>query len=250
MQRYFVMPDQMSEDKAVLRGGDAHHLVRVMRAAPGDTVIVSNGADRECLASVEELMKDEVLLKLLEDRPMAGEPKIPLWIAQSLPKGDKLETVIQKGTEVGVSAFLPFVSARTIVQYDAKKETKRLERWRKIAKEAAEQAHRGKVPEVRETASWKQLLSAAGEAELVLFCYEKEHGRQLKDVLTSANVAALSGPVLIVVGPEGGFTPEEAEEAEQCGFHLTGLGRRILRTETAGLVAASCILYEIGELGG
>ncbi|MCI3919680.1 16S rRNA (uracil(1498)-N(3))-methyltransferase [Paenibacillus sp. TRM 82003] len=248
MQRYFVTPDNMLEDKAIVRGDDAHHLMRVMRAAPWDKVIVSNGVDRECLAEVVELYKENVTLRLVEERPMAGEPSVELWVAQSLPKGDKLELVIQKGTEVGVSAFVPFASARTIVQYDAKKEAKRLERWRKIAKEAAEQAHRSKVPDVRETLSWKQLLALKEKAALAMFCYEKENGRQLKDALQGADLR--SGPILIVIGPEGGFTEEEAAEAERHGFAPIGLGRRILRTETAGLVAASCILYEAGEMGG
>lgn len=248
MQRYFVAPEHMQEDKAILRGDDAFHLMRVMRAAPGDQAIVSNGVDRECLAEVVELEKESVLLRLVEERPMTGEPSVELWIAQSLPKGDKLELVIQKGTEVGVSAFLPFVSARTIVQYDAKKEAKRRERWRKIAKEAAEQAHRSKVPDVRGTMSWKELLALKEKAGLAMFCYEKEDGRQLKDLLQGADLR--SGPVLIVIGPEGGFTEEEAVEAEARGFAPVGLGRRILRTETAGLVAASCILYEAGEMGG
>ena len=250
MQRYFVTPEDMFEDKAIVRAHDAHHLMRVMRAEAGDQAIVSNGANRECLAEVIELNKDHVLLRLVEERPMAGEPRIDVWIAQSLPKGDKLETVIQKGTEIGASAFLPFVSARTIVQYDAKKEAKRLDRWRKIAKEAAEQAHRSKVPEVRDALKWSELLAVCEQAQLALFCYEKEDGRGLKDVLRSARLVEGGGPVLVIVGPEGGFTAEEAEEAERRGCACVGLGRRILRTETAGLVAASCIFYETGEMGG
>jgi 16S rRNA (uracil1498-N3)-methyltransferase len=246
MQRYFLTQDNMLEDKAIVRGDDAHHLMRVMRAQPGDQVIVSNGTNRECLAEVVELYKENVLLKLLEERPMSGEPRTQVWIAQSLPKGDKFETVIQKGTEIGAALFIPFVSARTIVQYDAKKEAKRLERWRKIAKEAAEQAHRSKVPAVRETVSWKELLRLSQDAALTVFCYEKEQGLQLRSVLQSSSVG--EGPVLVVVGPEGGFTEEEAMEAERHGCKPVGLGSRILRTETAGLVAASCIFYETGEM--
>ena len=250
MQRYFVTPDNLLEDKAIVRGDDAHHLMRVMRAQPGDKVVVSDGVRRECLAEVVELYKENVLLKLLEERPMSGEPSVDVWIAQSLPKGDKLETVIQKGTEIGATAFLPFASARTVVQYDAKKEAKRVERWRKIAKEAAEQAHRSKVPDVRDAMRWSDLLETAERAQLALFCYEKENGRQLKDALREAGLETGRGPVLVIVGPEGGFTEEEAAEAERRGCVPVGLGRRILRTETAGLVAAACILYESGEMGG
>src|SRR5690606_27051648 len=125
-----------------------------------------------------------------------------------------------------------------------------LDRWRKIAKEAAEQAHRSKVPGVRETMRWSEVLRAAEQAQLALFCYEKENGRQLKDALMEAELRAENGPVLVIVGPEGGFTAEEAAEAERSGCVAVGLGKRILRTETAGLAAAACIMYETGEMGG
>ncbi len=248
MQRYFIPPDDMLENKAVVSGDDAHHLIRVMRAAPGDQVILSDGAGRECLAEVVELNKDSALLRIVEERASESEPRASVWIAQSLPKGDKLETVIQKGTEIGAIRFVPFVSARTVVQYDARKEAKRLERWRKIAKEAAEQAHRGRVPEVNEPLSWRGLLALAKEADTALLCYEKEGGRQLRDELSGRDFTR--GPVLVVIGPEGGFTDAEAAEAEAAGIVPVGLGRRILRTETAGLTALSCIMYETGEMGG
>lgn len=249
MQRYFINPEDIRNNCAWLRGDDAHHLTRVMRAEPGTEVIVCDGSGREYVAKALAFQKDEVQLEIVEERESFGEPRIIVWIAQSLPKGDKLETVIQKGTEIGVSAFLPFVSARTIVQYDAKKEQKRLQRWRKIAKEAAEQAHRGRVPEVRGTVSWQQLVTHSKEAAVTIFCYEQASARQLKDVLQSVP-RPLEGPILLVIGPEGGFTDGEAAEAEAAGWLTAGLGRRILRTETAGLAAASCTMYEFGEMGG
>lgn len=250
MQRYFVMPEQLDADRAILTGDDARHLIRVMRTAPGDKVIVCDGAGRECVAEVTELEQDRVRLRIVEERAPLGEPALDVWIAQSLPKADKLETVIQKGTEIGATAFLPFVSERTVVQYDAKKEAKRLDRWRKIAKEAAEQAHRGKVPDVREPMTWSQLLTAAEQAGLALICYEKENTSLLRDALRDAAPLVGRGPILVMIGPEGGFTEGEAEEAQRRGCLPVGLGRRILRTETAGLVAAACILYESGEMGG
>jgi 16S rRNA (uracil1498-N3)-methyltransferase len=252
MQRYFIPAENFLEEKAIIRGDDAHHLMRVMRASPGDRVVISNGADREALAEVVEMYKENVLLRIVEERPISGEPRIPVWIAQSLPKGDKFETVIQKGTEIGAARFIPFVSARTVVQYDARKEAKRLDRWRKIAKEAAEQAHRGRIPGVDEPLSWKQLLELVPKTALALFCYEKEGGSLLRDAVTAAKLHERrgDGPVLIVIGPEGGFTEEEAKAAEEAGCAVVGLGPRILRTETAGIVALSCLMYETGEMGG
>src|SRR5690606_31084672 len=130
----------------------------------GDRIICSNGDDREVLAEVTEIGKQEILAEIVDDLEMTAEPAAQVWIAQSLPKGDKMETVIQKCTELGAVRFIPYVSERTVVQYDQRKEAKRLERWRKIAKEAAEQAHRNRVPKLEEPFSWKQLLSMAAEA--------------------------------------------------------------------------------------
>ncbi|GIP39590.1 ribosomal RNA small subunit methyltransferase E [Paenibacillus sp. J31TS4] len=252
MQRYFVPAQQMKADVVHITGDDAHHLTRVMRAKPGDEVIAANGADREVLVRIREIEKEAVVADIVEERPLSGESPVTVWIAQSLPKGDKMETVIQKGTEVGAARFLPFLSERTVVQYDARKEAKRLDRWRKIAKEAAEQAHRSRIPEVEAPLSWKELLALAGQADLALLCYEKEEGRSFKEWLR-AQFAPPAGPaqtVLVVIGPEGGFTEREAEEAQAAGCRTVSLGSRILRTETAALVALTCIMYETGEMGG
>ncbi|MEF3304610.1 16S rRNA (uracil(1498)-N(3))-methyltransferase [Paenibacillus sp. GYB003] len=253
MQKYFVPPEQLTEAEAVITGEDAHHLANVMRARVGDSIKVSDGATREATATVAEIAKNRIVARVDELHPPTAEPAIRVTIAQSLPKGDKMETVIQKGTEIGAVRFVPFVSERTVVAYDAKKETKRLERWQKIAKEAAEQAHRGRVPEVEAPLAWKQLLQAAGEADAAFFCYEKEAGSMLRTALRSA-IASRGGTdgmrVLLIVGPEGGFTEREAQEAEQAGCVPVKLGARILRTETAGMVGLACVLYEAGEMGG
>jgi len=250
MQRYFVAPEQIRGDEADITGDDARHLIRVLRAVPGDRLILCDGSGRECLAEIVALERERAALKVLEERTCENEPAVHIRIAQSLPKGDKFETVIQKGTEIGASAFLPFVSARTVVQYDARQEARRVDRWRKIAKEAAEQAHRGRVPLVSEPMRWSELLDAAAEAKLALLCYEKESASLLRDVLRAAGPLRRGDTVLIVVGPEGGFTDAEVAEARRRGIAPVGLGRRILRTETAALVAAACVFYETGEMGG
>jgi 16S rRNA (uracil1498-N3)-methyltransferase len=155
---------------------------------------------------------------------------------------------------MGAARFIPFVSERTVVQYDAKKEAKRAERWGKIVKEAAEQAHRSRIPVVEVPLTWKQVLALAGEVDVALFCYEKAETVSLKRALREAVAGAVAGAglrrVLVVVGPEGGFAEREAAAAEESGMRAITLGRRILRTETAALVALSCILYECDELGG
>jgi 16S rRNA (uracil1498-N3)-methyltransferase len=252
MQRYFLPPEQFQQNIVKIMGDDAHHLHRVMRADSGDKVICSNGLDREVLVQITHIDKAVVTAEVIEELPMAAEPNVQVWIAQSLPKGDKMEIVIQKGTEIGAARFLPFLSERTVVQYDAKKEAKRTERWQKIAKEAAEQAHRNRVPQVDAVLSWKDLLKAAkqGQVDAAWICYEKENGQHLKDAIKQSTTNNSNGTYLFAVGPEGGFTEKEIQQAEEAGFQSVSLGKRILRTETAAMVGLTCLLYETGEMGG
>ncbi|WP_274651940.1 RsmE family RNA methyltransferase [Paenibacillus humicola] len=260
MQRYFVAPDQFEGSRVVLTGDDARHALRVMRMEPGDRFIASDGASREAVAAVTAADNGRVEAEIIFELPMDGEPKWPVTVAQALPKGDKMELVIQKGTEIGAAAFAPFQSERMIVQYDDKKEAKRLERWSKIAKEAAEQAHRSRIPAVEPVRTWRELTASMAAYDLVLFCYEKEGGSGgtgLREALNAFRKERLAAGaterglrVMLVVGPEGGFTPREAEEAEAAGAVIVGLGRRILRTETAAMAALACLMYESGEMGG
>jgi 16S rRNA (uracil1498-N3)-methyltransferase len=221
-----------------------------MRAEIGDEVICSNGTDREALVHITALDKSSVTGEAVEELPMTAEPAVKVWIAQSLPKGDKMEIVIQKGTEIGAARFLPFLSERTVVQYDAKKEAKRTERWQKIAKEAAEQAHRNRVPEIEAVLSWKHLLKRAEQVDAAWICYEKEDGKQLRTAIQEILAGEKKKNFLFAVGPEGGFTEQEIQQAEAAGFVSVSLGKRILRTETAAMVGLTCLLYETGEMGG
>jgi 16S rRNA (uracil1498-N3)-methyltransferase len=224
MQRYFVAPGQWVDDTVTIAGDDAHHAARVMRAEAGDVVIVSDGQGREATIELISIEKGEVRGRVLERLPLEAEAAVDVWIGQSLPKGDKMETVIQKGTELGAARFVPFLSERTVVQYDARKEAKRTERWGKIAKEAAEQAHRNRIPDVDGVRSWQELLKLAREADAAWLCYEKQGGFGLKDALQSwkaeaATDESLDKPkLLLIVGPEGGFSEKEAAEAEAAGL--------------------------------
>lgn len=258
MQRYFIAKEQFENNEVRLLGEDAFHAVRVMRMKAGDTFIASDGEQRVVLASVREASSTEVVAAIAEELPQNSEPSWSVTIAQALPKGDKMELVIQKGTEIGAYSFVPFQSERMIVQYDGKKEAKRLERWGKIAKEAAEQSHRCRVPAVEPVRSWRELVKSIASYDLVLFCYEREGDaaegvgiRQALNSWSSNRGSDTSAPsVLLMVGPEGGFTEREADEAEAAGAIIVGLGKRILRTETAGIVGLTCLLYEAGEMGG
>ncbi|GIQ69704.1 16S rRNA (uracil(1498)-N(3))-methyltransferase [Xylanibacillus composti] len=257
MQRYFVPGDHWQEDSVTITGDDAHHVANVMRGRAGDRFLCCAPDGRVAVAEITAISKGQVEAAIVEWSTDSREPGINVYIAQSLPKADKMETVIQRCTEIGAAGFRPFVSSRTIVQYDAKKEAKRLDRWHKIAKEAAEQAHRNRIPAIASVIDWKELLKQSAAADLVLLCYEQEGNNGIGQVLQrwrqqAGGAAFESRPknIWIVVGPEGGFTDQEAEEAAAAGANRVHLGPRILRTETAALVALTCVLYECGEMGG
>lgn len=253
MQKYFVSPEAFGDQHIRITGADAHHIVKVMRAKPGFTFLVSDGAGREAVAVFESGDGETAIARLEEPVAADREAAVEVTIAQSLPKGDKMELIIQKCTELGAAGFLPFLSERTVVQYDAKKEAKRLERWAKIAKEAAEQSHRNRVPAIAAPAAWAKLTGQFADYDLVLICYEDEQGTRLRDVLEpfrEARQGREAARILVVIGPEGGFSLREVEAATAAGAVCVSLGRRILRTETAGLAACACIMYQFGEMGG
>ncbi|WP_256760175.1 16S rRNA (uracil(1498)-N(3))-methyltransferase [Cohnella sp. WQ 127256] len=255
MQRYFVPEGQMGQHSVTLEGEDARHIGAVMRSKPGDCLIACDGNGRDVLAKIVSVDKNNVQADIIEQLSSNAEMVWKVTIAQSLPKGDKLEIVIQKGTEAGACIFQPFLSQRTIVQYDERKEAKRIERWRKIAKEAAEQSHRSIIPHINAVSSWKSLLKQFVDYDLILFCYEEE-GRsgavELRELLQDfkSKQWETAPRIMVIIGPEGGFTSQEADAAVASGAKLIGLGKRILRTETAALYALACLAYESGELGG
>lgn len=247
MQRYFISSEQFGEHDVEITGDDARHLQQVLRVKQGQEVICSDGVSREALVQIHTIEQGRVIARIVEHLSMSNEPQAQVWIAQSLPKSDKLETVIQRCTEIGAVRFIPFTSERTIVQYNAQKTMRRMERWRKIAKEAAEQAHRNRIPSIEAPMRWQQVLDLVGQVQLALICYEQETAATFRSLLRKH--LPLNN-ILIIIGPEGGFTADEIEAAKQAGCHSVSLGRRILRTETAAMVALTCILYENGELGG
>lgn len=253
MQRYFIAKEQMHEDSCVLKGQDVHHILHVMRLGLGDKIICSNGAGRTVLAKLTEVSKERILCQIVEEIETSHELPLQITIAQSLPKGDKLEWILQKGTELGAHRFIPFSSSRTIVRYDRKKEEKKRERWQRIVKESAEQAHRDYLPRVEPIASWADLLDLKADCKLV--AYEGLSHSEQK--LPTAFVQALAEltkaeekDLLVVIGPEGGFEELEIRQLMEAGFKTISLGRRILRTETAALYVLAALSFYYEQMGG
>jgi len=245
MQRYFAQPDHFTDQEVTIVGDDVHHIVNVMRAREGEEIFVSDGAGRSARARLVYLSAKEARATVLEVLTEQRELPIRVTIGQGLPKGEKMEWILQKGTELGAYSFFPFSSERTIVKLDAKKEAKKLERWRKIVKEAAEQSHRSVLPQLPAPVSFREALEAGRPYTRCAIAYEKEGGTSLHEVLTDMQA---DDSLLVLIGPEGGFSPQEVAQAEAKGFLSVSLGPRILRTETASQYVLACASYQFERM--
>ncbi len=248
MPRFFVRDDQISEGEILLTGSDAHHIARSLRMAVGDGLTVCDMRGREYDCVIAAFDEDRaVTVTVTEIRESETEPPCRIRLFQALPKGDKLDTVIQKAVECGVGEVIPFESERCVVRMKPEAEERKTERRGRIAAEAAKQCGRSVIPAVSPTVSFERMLSLAAESDLCLFCYEGEGTRPLGEILREAG--DLRGKeISVVIGSEGGFSVSEAERATGAGLCRTGLGARILRTETAPVFVLSCLCLAT-ELG-
>lgn len=241
MTRFFVFPPQIQHNLATLDEGDAHHLRVVLKAQPGERVSVLDGSGREWPGVLLEIGKTSAVVKLGEPTMPATEPRAQITVAQALPKvADKMEHVLQHGTEVGASAFWAYQSARSLTHFTHERQDKRLVRWQAIVKTAGEQAHRARLPAVRADGTLTDVLRAASGFDLALLAHP-DRAVPLRDALPPSPPLS----ILIIVGPESGFSNPELAEARRIGVQWVSLGPRILRTETAALVLLAQILYTL-----
>ncbi|GAE26953.1 ribosomal RNA small subunit methyltransferase E [Halalkalibacter wakoensis JCM 9140] len=244
MQRYFVAKEQMTDHNVQLVGEDVKHIVKVMRMDLGDKIVCSDNDARTVICTISSYSDKEVIAEIIEELHPETELPVKVTIAQGLPKGDKLDYIIQKGTELGATAFLPFSASRSIVKWDEKKADKKIERLEKIAKEAAEQSYRERIPVISNVFSFQKLLQQLSAYDVVIVAYEESAKAGEKAQLAQVLSKALPGQnILIVIGPEGGITEDEVASLTEHGAILCGFGPRILRTETAALYALAAISY-------
>ncbi|MFC3039105.1 16S rRNA (uracil(1498)-N(3))-methyltransferase [Virgibacillus xinjiangensis] len=249
MQRYFVPQENWKSEQVFITNDDFHHITRVMRFKEDDSLICNHPDGRAYICEISGIEKNQVVAVIREKLEGSAELPVGVTIAQGLPKGDKMELIIQKGTELGAASFIPFQADRSIVVWNGKKMEKKLERYSKITKEASEQSHRNKIPNIHQTMSLSELLEESAPYDVKIFPYEEEakgsqrpsFGKVLKDIHPGQHIFAC-------IGPEGGFSPKEAEQLISHGFHPVRLGPRILRTETAALYVLASISYHFEEL--
>jgi 16S rRNA (uracil1498-N3)-methyltransferase len=237
-----VLVDSVAEGPKVLRDEAHHHVARVLRVRVGDEITLFDGAGREAEARVTRIWPAEVLVQVGPVR-QASRPPIAVTLVVALLKGEKMDWVVQKATELGVARIAPVASAHAVVKLEGERREGRRARWEKIAAEAARQSGRADVPEIAEVRDVGVALALA-PGWRVLF-HEAERGTSLRKVLPADRPAE----VTVAVGPEGGFSADEVAAARAAGYAVCGLGPRILRAETAALAAVALIGYALGDLG-
>ena len=233
MNRLFIAKDQLP----IIRGSDAHHLKNVLRSRIGDEIELFDGSGMVYLAKITKIEKDSIITEIISQHRSENEPKVKITLAQALPKGNKMDFIVEKCVELGVSKIIPMLTERTIGK------AVKFERWQKLAKEAAEQSGRAIVPSIEPLMNFAEVLKLKAQFDLFLIPWELEKERTLKSALT---IQQSNNPtILLLIGPEGGFSQKEVEAAKKAGFTSISLGKRILRTETAGMAAIAIINYEL-----
>ncbi len=252
-QRFFVQPGSIAQGEVLLGGSQAHQIIAVLRMKAGDHCFVLDNTGWQYEVEVADLKPGEVRARVLSRKLVTTEPRTKITVYQGLLKADRFEYVLQKGTELGVVAFVPTVCERSVAGALDDRSGKTA-RWNRIIAEAAEQSGRGKLPVLQPATAFPQACSQARGISLIP--WEEESGRRLRDCLRQLTLDGASEgkrprpfAVNLFVGPEGGFTSDEVETARQHGIVPVTLGPRILRAETAAIAAASAVLYELGDLG-
>lgn len=245
MHRFFIKKQDIFENRIIISGEDVKHISKVLRLKHGDRIVLCDGEGTDYLAAVESMNKDSIGTIILGKEASKGEPDINVVLYQGIPKAAKMDIIIQKCTEMGIKRIVPTFTVRTVVRFESEKdERKKVERWTKIAEEAAKQSGRGIIPVIDMPVTLPQAIMDAAGLDLVIIPYELETGLPVKEVLRKAKARSIG----FFIGPEGGFEPSEVERAKDIGAVPVSLGRRILRTETAGIAVLTSIMYEYDQM--
>ncbi|MGL4656000.1 MAG: RsmE family RNA methyltransferase [Sarcina sp.] len=247
MHKFFTPVELFTDTHAVIQGDDVKHIYKVLRVTKGEKVAINNLAGQEFLGEVEEVTKQEVVIKILEKLDINNESKLEIYLFQGMPKAAKMDLIVQKGVELGMSEFIPVITDRVDVKL--KGEFKKLDRLNKIALEASKQSKRSHIAKVSSPIEFEEALEQMKEMDLIVVPYENATGYGIKSMARELSNKSFT-KVAVMIGPEGGFEEEEIQKLKDINAHIVTLGPRILRTETAGFTCASLLQYEFGDLGG
>ena len=247
MSTFYIKNNQIEENKIIIQGEDVNHIKNVLRYQNGDKLEVCNEGGTRFYTKISDMNQNEIILDILEISNDTTEPDVNVVLFQGLPKAGKMELIVQKCTELGVSGIVPVIMDRVIVKLDEKNESKKIERWQKIAKEAATQSGRQKILYVDKAINWKNSIGKLSKYDIVIVPSECEKENYIKNVLRNMDENVKN--IAIVVGPEGGFSDGDIEIlSELTNMKKVSLGPRILRTETAGFVTLTMAIYELDKL--
>lgn len=245
MHHFFVAPEQVKGEKVLVTGSDVNHMKNVLRMKPGEKLEISDGSSSNYICSIETFEEERAVLAICERQEADRELSSRLYLFQGLPKADKMELIIQKAVELGAFAVIPVATKRAVVRLDEKRAEKKRQRWQAIAEGGAKQSGRTRIPEVYPVMDFKEALAFAEGLDIGLIPYELAEGmEETRDLISSIEPGSSVG---IFIGPEGGFETREVEAAMEKGIHPVTLGKRILRTETAGLAMLSVLMFHLEQ---
>jgi len=246
MYQFFVEPSQIMDKRVIITGKDVNHIKNVLRMKIGEEIAVSNGKDgREYRCGILEMTEDAVVCELRFVKEDALELPSKIYLFQGLPKADKMELIIQKAVELGVYEVIPVATKRAVVKLDAKKAKSKITRWQAISEAAAKQSKRGIIPKVADVMSFKEAMQYSKEMDLKLIPYELAEGMDKTRKLMGQVRQEKPESIAVFIGPEGGFDEQEIELAMENGVEPITLGKRILRTETAGFTTLAFLMYHL-----
>lgn len=243
MYRFYIEPSQKQGDSIEIIGEDVNHIKNVLRMKNGEKFVLCDGAGKDYLCELSGSKERNLVATILKEKKSDTELSVRLVLYQGLPKKDKMELIIQKAVELGAAEIVPVVTKRTIVKTEGGKEEKKLTRWQAIAESAAKQSGRGVIPTVSKVHTWKEALASMADLDYNVILYENAEG--MKPTVECLKVAGQKRSIGIFVGPEGGFTEDEVAQCKDRGAECLSLGKRILRTETAGLAMLSMLMLSI-----
>lgn len=244
--RFYISEEQIQEDEICIQGSDVNHIRNVLRLEVGDWVVACDGRDRDYVSRIHEIEKELVRLHVEKVQPTGTELPVRITLFQGIPKKDKMEFIIQKSVELGVYEIVPVMMKRCVVKLgDEKKAKKKQERWQSIAEAAAKQCDRGIIPVVHEPVTMEEAIDMAKKLDYNMIPYELQDGIDYSREIVAH--ACSQDSVGIFIGPEGGFEADEVARAVACGMEAITLGKRILRTETAGMALLSIMMFQMQQ---
>ena len=243
MHHFFVSPEQIDNEYVYITGSDVNHIKNVLRMKVSEELLISDGQGKDYVCQVDSMDEDNIKARIVDDQYEGTELPCKLYLFQGLPKADKMEMIIQKAVELGAYSIIPVATKRCVVKLDDKKQDSKIKRWQAISESAAKQSRRGIIPEVGRVMTFKEAIKMASDMDLALIPYENfkdmvETGKAMSNVTGAKNIA-------IFIGPEGGFEECEIDYAFENGVKPISLGKRILRTETAGLAILSVLMFQL-----